>query len=211
MGHLYDPAALCPGLAQNTVGKGLGQVQDNLIVQERQRLRGSSGVMAAGTCFIAVGRIERAKQRITEIAFRKNIDAAAIPLLWVRANRPAATGYADFGRKLRIDAGSALLPIQLTADSDKRISESFSFEATGIPPAEPLILRGDLAIGSGTNARLAVRGARNHQAMHRLQAPAAFHELSGKLIEQFRVGGRLPLAAEITRSGYNSPPKMVLP
>src|SRR5260221_6319543 len=66
-GQLEDPAR-----------KGLRPLQGEFAVQERERLPGTGGHVAARTTLVSVRHVETFEHRVTRVAFYEHVDAASV-------------------------------------------------------------------------------------------------------------------------------------
>src|SRR5437899_6650921 len=96
--------------------------------------------MPPGTGLVTIGGVKGAEERIAQIAFDENVDAAAIALPDVAGQWPATAGNSQLGRQLRVYARSAHRSIQLAADGQHRVPQGFPLEPAAVhAPTQPAL------------------------------------------------------------------------
>ena len=183
-------------LLDHACGEVLGTFDDELVVEQEERLRGDGGDVASLAVRVHVRQVERRQGRGGAAATLLQVDRAAVDrgggsvdleddgLIAVEdldaRDHAAVAGLADGDRR------AEALGVEFAADREHRVADGLGVEPADAVSAEEGVIRVG-RLGGVMAGGLAVSAAEHHLTVHRLEAPAGLDEASGQVVEEFRV------------------------
>ena len=187
------------------------------VIHQDKGLQGRVAALAADAEGLAAGGVEGGHVGRRGGAFPEGVEAASVEgvagVLLVNAGVAAAVGdgFPDVLGLVGAHAFAAERVVHQTTDEEGVVAHDFGVEAVAGGAAEQAIL----GVGGeqfGADAGVLAVGGRGDDGLHEaLHVPAFLLEGGGEPVEEFGMGGRLALRAEVVGGFHNAEAEELLP
>ena len=197
------------------VERSLSAGAHETVVQQRQRLRGDGGIVAATATGLRIRAVERLHERLLHDAFVKHVNGAAarggrvLQILGIGVLHVA--GLNGFGKDRCLERGAEHFRIQRAADGEHGVAQDLGFDPLRTATPEQAIVRINGGLGSVEGGVLEINRTGHDQPVQRFQFPTALHEFVRQPFQQFRMRGRVAAHAEIVDRANQTLTEMMLP
>ena len=190
-----------------------GGFDDLGVVEQRERLQGRAGALAADEAHIALGRVEGQHGRRRHGPFPERVKTAPMQVIAAAlfVFRVAHRDFPKPGRLIRFDARSADFFDQQSAQGEGFVAEHLRGQPPSGTTCEQFVFRvARQQCGIGLRGLPVGRGHRD-LLQQRLVIPARSHEVARQPVEQFRMGRHRPLRTKVVARLHDAPPEHHLP